>query len=452
MNCNQIEEYASMYIDGMLTEEEMINFNEHLKTCKNCSISVENLRTLVTTVNEMEEIDLPENFTLSLREKLLQEQEVINKKDSNKWNKGPISSWKILSSIAAAFVIMSISMALLEDAPFDQAELSQVTDKGYGVVMDNTTTAPEEVKTGLSNRSMVQGTTAFTDSGKGEVESVDVEEEAKAFGIAENSNPDVQVKTIEQLGDVAEEQVASIAATTDRKIINTGRLYLETQEFDNVMDNISLIVSGRGGYYQTSDVHYRLINKEKPEDSLRTSNLTIRVPREYFDGVFEELKGLGVVINENTSAQDITLTYRDIENEALNLEVQEERLREILKKAEKVSDILEIENELSRVRGQINSMRGNLKNYDRLVTLSTIELEVREIKEETVKIQSVNDGVWSRAKAGFVKSINQMISFGQKSFINLYSLLPWGIVSAVVILPCVRFYHQFKKRRNNIEK
>ncbi|WP_026476191.1 DUF4349 domain-containing protein [Alkaliphilus transvaalensis] len=429
MNCSQFEEYASLFIDEMLTEEEMIKFRKHIESCENCYISLENLKLIVSTVNEMEEVDLPTDFTLSLRKKLQDEKEKETEKNKS------LINWKVVSGIAAGLMITAISMTALEDLNPNKLMMEPMTDAGYSNEMaardmENYGTTP--TITGRSGETTTQFSVTMGDKA---AESVEEQEalEKEEFSVA-----------------------TAELATDNRKIINKGRLSLETMEFDESYKDTYYLVEKYGGYFQTSDTQYRLLNREKPEESLRTTYFNIRVPSENFNDIFQELKEVGIVINENTNAQDITMTYRDVETEVLNLEIQEERLREILQKAEKIEDILRIENELSRIRLQINSMRGTLKNYDQLVSLSTIEVELIEVKETSdsaIKLQSVDQGLLGRGKDNFIKSVNQIIRFGERALINLYGLIPWAVLITAITLPVVSIGNKIiKKRRNNHEK
>ncbi len=57
----------------------------------------------------------------------------------------------------------------------------------------------------------------------------------------------------------------------------------------------------------------------------------------------------------------------DIDNQKINLQLQEEHLREILQKADNVEDLLQVEKELNRIRTEIDRLTGILNNYDKLV-------------------------------------------------------------------------------------
>jgi predicted nucleic acid-binding Zn-ribbon protein len=113
-----------------------------------------------------------------------------------------------------------------------------------------------------------------------------------------------------------------------------------------------------------------------------------------------------------------------------NLEAQEERLRELMSEAENVTEIMEIERELTRIRSEIDNLKMNLSDIDDRASMSTIHLGVREIEDEG-RIQPVDENIWSEAKESFTRSINRMINFMENTFISFVGFIP---VLAVLIL------------------
>lgn len=421
MDCKNFEEFGSLYIDRMLTEEEMKQFKTHLENCEECTVKLKNLQLIVESINEIDEVELPDNFTASLREKL----ESIEQKPQtpkNKW-----LNWKTYGVIAAGLVLTVTTVSLLNQNNFGMmksADMAEGTPAEYAMEQEN-------------GRSF-----AGVSELKPTVTSMPPSTENVALSFSK------QMDTAFTESVETEEMATMDVATDSRKLIEQGRIKFETNKFDEVYEMVMDLVAENNGYVQRSESYYRMINREKPEESLKAAYLSIRVPNDSFKKVFNELKSYGVVISENMNTQDVTVGYRDMENEYKNLEVQEERLREILQKAEKVEDILRIENELNRVRTQINSIKSALRNYDQLVALSTIDLEIEETKDLGVKLLSVNEGIWGKAKTSFIRSINQLIFYGETLFIKLFGFIPVLLVLGLVGVPTgLLIYNKVWKRR-----
>lgn len=108
MNCKDFDLYASAYIDNMLLDEEKIDFENHINKCENCKVAFQNLKIIVESTNNIEEVELPQNFSNELRQKL----EVENTcKSQNKFS----DKIKILTSIVAGLLVTVMSLSLLNN-------------------------------------------------------------------------------------------------------------------------------------------------------------------------------------------------------------------------------------------------------------------------------------------------------------------------------------------------
>ncbi|WP_192929772.1 DUF4349 domain-containing protein [Alkaliphilus serpentinus] len=426
MDCKNFDYYSSLYIDDMLSENEREDFLQHIEECSICKMALKNLQTVVECLKDIEDIELPPDFNTTLRQRLtsIEQPQITKTKKTLQWAskhwKGLAASLMIVVFSAAAFNAINgpLQYKASEELAYDSAPAE----------------APEEGGMNLFTTSMDQKTA-----------------EAEEYGNMEDSSNDVVVTGVRgrrevslQFSEAMEAQEPQ-EAQSPMKLIHQGRLRIESSNFDGVYDNIINLVDEYRGYFQHSEIYYRQIVRDHPENSIRVANLSIRIPGDDFMEVFQKLRDLGVVLNHNISTVNITDQYRDIENEAKNLEIQEERLREILGKADKVEDLLRIENELSRVRNQINSLRGTLDNYDKLVSMATIDLELQEIKDPTIRIQPVDEGIWSKAKANFVNSVNSIIVITEKVFIKAFAILPVIILLAALSIILIVVYWMIKR-------
>ena len=111
----------------------------------------------------------------------------------------------------------------------------------------------------------------------------------------------------------------------------------------------------------------------------RSLTATARVPADEFAGALQELKSVGQVEKESQSSEDVSQPYQDLSARLHNAQETEARLQDVLQhRAGKMSDILEVEQEISRVRGEIEGMQAELRNLNRRISYSTISLDVRE--------------------------------------------------------------------------
>ena len=419
MDCTKLLEEMSMYIDNMLSETERIEFERHLEACEDCRFEFNNFKTMLECINEIEEIELPLDFEATLHNRLLKEAEATRKQI-----KFPFRL-KVISGVAAAVAVVVIGMTALNQLPMGG---------GMKIAQENTTRDSME----------------FSD-GKNILQAPSIQLKDKDFSMVapSESAPAPGVTGWAQVEGELNIASSRLTDASERKIIKQGSLRIETDAFDAAYEKIISLIEGKAGYLQHSQIYYRVMDRENPDASLRSAYMTLRIPSRDFTQTFGEIKALGKMMNENIGGQDVTEAYRDMEREVANLEIQEERFIEILKKADKVEDILRIENELARVRSQINSLKANLNNYDKQVEMSTISLELEEVKNLTLKIQTTNDGVWKRAKNNFIKTINKIIELSQRGFVGLFGLIPALVILGAIGGPLSIYIHkQFKKRRN----
>ncbi|MGI6265415.1 MAG: DUF4349 domain-containing protein, partial [Acutalibacteraceae bacterium] len=166
--------------------------------------------------------------------------------------------------------------------------------------------------------------------------------------------------------NASSESNGAIAASR-RKIIVSAEYTLETDDLDKTVGKLEQAVAKVGGYYQSSDI-------EGSTASNGSGYFVVRIPtdrlNEFTDGIGE----MAHVVSRSRSGEDVTDQYFDTETRLSSLRIQQERLLELLKKAESLEDILRLENELTDVRTQIESLTTQLKKYDNLIDFSTVTI------------------------------------------------------------------------------
>lgn len=230
-------------------------------------------------------------------------------------------------------------------------------------------------------------------------------------------------------------------ATDGRKIIKTAQLGLETTEFDKATNAVIDKVNSVGGYIENSTITGgRKINTEDFRN--REASFVLRVPEKSYKAVLDDLITIGNIIRNERGGSDITSEYFDSEARLKSLTIQEERLLEILKKADKVTDIIEIERELSNIRYQIENLTGTLRKWDNLVSFATINVHVYEVREIT-KPEPITLG--DRIENGFKNSIKGIITVGKELVVLIATLIP-VIILTLIILAAV-FYIMKKAKK-----
>ena len=163
------------------------------------------------------------------------------------------------------------------------------------------------------------------------------------------------------------------ALTGERMIVRTGNMALIVEDVALTVAQITELANSYGGYVVSS-------NSWREGERLM-GNITIRVPVERFDGAIGALRQMAVeVSSESTSGQDVTEEYVDLEASLRVLEATEAQLLELMKKAEEVEDILDIQRELSRTQDEIERTKARMQYLERTAAMSLISISLQQSK------------------------------------------------------------------------
>jgi hypothetical protein len=158
---------------------------------------------------------------------------------------------------------------------------------------------------------------------------------------------------------------------SDQKIIYTGTLEMEVEDFDEASYEVRTIAKAYGGFISDSNIYTTPAGKKR-------GYVTLRVPQVNFQDMIDDVSALGKVETQNTQSQDVTLEYTDLNSRLTNLQRQEGRLLDLLDRADNISDILTIEKELVRIREDIEVIQGRLNYLDNKIDLATLTVVMHE--------------------------------------------------------------------------
>jgi hypothetical protein len=211
-------------------------------------------------------------------------------------------------------------------------------------------------------------------------------------------------------------------------IIRTAQLSLITKEFDKARANLEAILKRHRGYVGE-------LKAGGTTGSGRTLTATLRVPADQLDATLAEVKALGRVESESQSGQDVTSQYVDLQARLSNARNTEQRLTDLLRnRTGKLSDVLEVEQELDRVRGQIEQMEAERKNMSNQVSYATLNATIAE--DYKAQLQVVPPSTATRLSNAAVEGYRSMVDGGVSLALFLLSdgpsLLLWG---AILFMP-----------------
>jgi hypothetical protein len=217
-------------------------------------------------------------------------------------------------------------------------------------------------------------------------------------------------------------------ASQPRKLIKTGDMSFETSDLDSSREKIDVSVKK----------HQAFISSESENTSGRriSRNLTIRVPAENFDQLVNEIsQGIKAFDHKNISSNDVTEEFLDVEARLKNRKALEERYLELLSKASTTADILQIENQINQLRGEIESIEGRMKYLSNQVDYSTLNLSY-------YKTTPVQSHLTEKMSQGFKNGWSAVIYV----FIILANLWPFILLVAIILM-IVWYFNRRKNRK-----
>ena len=410
MSCNEICDKLSLYIDNELSDEEMHQMEEHLKSCGNCQEELKEYRDLISVLKSLPEEEPPEGYCERLHKKLLENSTQKTEKAASKIKSINRFKWVKYGSIAAAlilvFIVGNMNNLGINNLGKAKTESSYDADESpaENKFAEPQMAAPEEApEMGNGNQNM--------DEIRGESE-------------------------IYSLNDSV--MITSLKAEREIKIIKTGTISAQTEDYDIFLDDLTMKLSSLGGFLESNNTEvYQVYDDNK----LMYGSIRIRVPQESFYELVDYLENTVEVRRKNINETDATKEYYEKDNKVKNLEVQEQHLRELFEKANTVEEMLLIENELRRVRTEIDALNISLSDINDRAAMSTINLEIEEVMTASLTLKS-KDSVWERSKNGFINTVNSMIRALGNFVVNVISSSP---ILIPFIIVCIVGFFKIKK-------
>lgn len=450
--CDHFKELMNAYIDGDITNAQIRELDLHVESCDTCMVEFEELKYLKHLLDEEGLMPLPDDFDERLHQKLLNANENLTRSDAPRMTNSIKSKvlnlskmTKVVSSIAAVFVIGIFAYGALNGGNLNTFKMGSSYEETADMAFNESSAGYSEAGyagTTVTTTESTESAAAY-DVSEGDFilsfneESADydmVEDDGAAYTVASGRTA---------LVDKTANQEAVDGYRTERIILKSANISMDTEDYDAAIEAIRSLLNGTEGYIASENTSFK--TRYTDRDNLKYGSLVLRVTSSQFDDMLTTIKAQGFVNYNNISSQDVTKNYRDTASEIENLKVTETRLREILEEADEVSDILAIENELTRVRGQIDAYTNQLKNWEDLADLSYVYVELNEVTSINPTIEPIDNSILTRAKEGFIDSINTIIEVISDSFVWLIAKAPILLILGIVFGLGVRTFRRRKK-------
>lgn len=201
---------------------------------------------------------------------------------------------------------------------------------------------------------------------------------------------------------------------TQRKIVKNGLLSILVNKIEDSISSIRLLANNLGGFVNSSQVY-------ESSGGIKSGNIVIRVPADKFEDAMAAVKKSAVKVErEDINAQDVTEQFVDLEARLRNFKAQETQYLEIMKKASTVDDILQVEQRLGDVRGQIEQIQGQLQFLSRQVDMSTITVSV--MSEADVEVFGIRWRPLFIVKQSFHNMLSGLTSYIDSMIVFIFFL------------------------------
>ncbi len=160
-----------------------------------------------------------------------------------------------------------------------------------------------------------------------------------------------------------------------RKVIVNANISLNVKDVSVAFAEANRLARSAGGYVEQSSFINVNNNKDAPQ---RTASITLRIPSAQYDATLASLRGMegAKVASEGSKSSEITEQYTDLQSRLRNLERSETQYLTLMEQAKTIADIIQLNDRLDGVRGQIEQIQGRLKVLDQLVDLATIDVSL----------------------------------------------------------------------------
>jgi hypothetical protein len=221
----------------------------------------------------------------------------------------------------------------------------------------------------------------------------------------------------------------------DRELITTGNATLAVEDPFEAAEQIADLVEEAGGRVEARD------ERAATDDEPGSASMTLRIPADRVSATLDALDELGEVRDRHVETVDVTGTAQDLDARIEALRTSTDRLRELMAAADRTSDLIEIERELSTRQAELDSLVSERSRLSDEVAMSTLRVEI--VAESSPAAQARPDGFLGGLSAGWGALVNTF----NVVVLVLGAITPWLALAGVVLLVVVGVRRQIAKNR-----
>jgi len=241
------------------------------------------------------------------------------------------------------------------------------------------------------------------------------------------------------ISDTDNSQISSkLGQVQERLIIRSGQLDIIVRDTEDSLDEISRMADRMGGWVVSSNIYQR--------GQVKAGTIIIRILAEQFDAATSQIKDSALEVrSETTQSQDVTEEYVDLEARLANQEATADRVRSFLDEAQNVEEALAVNQELSRLEGEIESLKGRMEFLSQSAAFSnlTIDLTPDELSRP-IEVAGWRPG--GVAKSAIEALISAFQGAANIAIWGILFCLPVGLLVGLPLFFVGRFVYRRRRR------
>ncbi len=430
--CGKVRELLSAYLDGELDPATRAAVEEHLRECGPCGAELEELKAASAFVQDLPEAELPEDFHPALVRRVRAEARLIRARSVAR-AAGPGLTGRLADIWTS--LITGVRRSPLRSAAAVAALVILVVWTGafvfyMGLLVPNLGEMAKTQQDRAGSPGLFSGGAA-PDSSLG-----DPRASGKITpGASGEITPGASGEITAGSGGSGGVGTLGLGSEPGRKVILNAFLTIGCDDVGRARDRVIVIAENAGGFVES-------LNYWTDAAGAVSASLSVRVPVGAVAGVLESLRTLGDVLGEQVSRVDVTAEHIDLTARVTNLRQQEQRLLALLGRAQSLTDVLVLENELNRVRTDIERYEKTLRSLEERIAYSTISVNL----QPRAAGPKPDAGLWERMVDAFLKSLAWMVGLAEKFIIFLAALLPLAVVLGLLWLAVSGFRARRRQR------
>jgi anti-sigma factor RsiW len=393
-------EEVMAYLDGALEPERAAALASHLDVCSGCQDIAKSFRQLSDRMLSFEIEPVPHALQDPLT-KALDQRAIEKPAPRATWNRFDFWNWPVVRRVPRIWTITVGSLAVVALFVFlARPNLLQVRPEALSKQHAAYNTAPTEMVVQPSSPAPPLDQ-ALSVAAREYQQVLERKRQAALSSSLENNAEDRYTATVSQDNGDSNSSGGQLAApeVSGPMIEQNISLHIVPNNYDDASATIEKLASAHGGYIGN-------LSATAQTGSARDVSVELRIPAKQADAFIADVRKLGKVVEETRTADEVTAQYVDLQARLKAAKAAEQRLVELLgTRTGKLSDVLEVERELARVRSEIESMQGQSNLILHQVNYATVKVELSEEYHETLRTDAT---IGSKIRNAFVAGLKNL--------------------------------------------